>query len=161
MGAVRAARRGSGPLLEHYTDEQLRMLTEFHEIAAGMQERHASGCAHANAPSELGYSSVTPAPCGSNGVGIDVSPTRGSGASVRAGQRRCPAASDQTRTAGPAPEIVRSERPEPWRLSAATARSVDTDGPGMADAGDPQSGGDELPVAAGEPEHELARRRRR
>jgi DNA-binding MarR family transcriptional regulator len=30
----------SGPLLEHYSDEQLQMLAEFHRIAAGMQERH-------------------------------------------------------------------------------------------------------------------------
>lgn len=41
----------SGPLLEHYTDEQLRMLTEFHEIAAGMQERHADWLRARNAPS--------------------------------------------------------------------------------------------------------------
>jgi len=31
----------TGPLLERYTDEQLRLLTEFHVIVAEMQERHA------------------------------------------------------------------------------------------------------------------------
>jgi DNA-binding MarR family transcriptional regulator len=33
--------RDSGPLLEHYSDEQLRLLIEFHTIAAEMTERHA------------------------------------------------------------------------------------------------------------------------
>lgn len=31
----------TGPLLERYTDEQLRLLAEFHVIIAEMQERHA------------------------------------------------------------------------------------------------------------------------
>ncbi len=31
----------SGPLLERYTDEQLELLGEFHQAAAGMQEQHA------------------------------------------------------------------------------------------------------------------------
>ena len=33
--------QASGPLLEDYSDEQLRLLIEFHRIASEMQERHA------------------------------------------------------------------------------------------------------------------------
>jgi DNA-binding MarR family transcriptional regulator len=33
--------QASGPLLDGYSDEQLKMLADFHRIAAGMQERHA------------------------------------------------------------------------------------------------------------------------
>lgn len=33
--------QGSGPLLDGYSDEQLKLLADFHRIAAGMQERHA------------------------------------------------------------------------------------------------------------------------
>ncbi len=33
--------QSSGPLLDGYSDEQLKMLADFHRIAAGMQERHA------------------------------------------------------------------------------------------------------------------------
>jgi DNA-binding MarR family transcriptional regulator len=49
--------KAAGPLLEGYDDDQLRMLIEFNELAAGMQERHAAWLR--TQPSAPGYSSLT------------------------------------------------------------------------------------------------------